>query len=135
MRTLSFDIHSIQRLAGRHEQSIAFYPAKTEVCANLRQKDLSNTLTIGSDDVNSIITCADPTGAGPNIPINIGANSICAPGKTAVRYFLFHGDKFMTLLDLLSVYYLPNRNIFWRPSIGEVEFFVIRREAKSVWLR
>src|ERR1041385_5290369 len=39
VRPLSFDINGVERLAGGHEESVAFLAAETDVGADLRQQD------------------------------------------------------------------------------------------------
>ena len=64
MRSLSFGIDTIDRLAGRHEESIPFGPAEANVRANFGQANLTDAGTIFSrEDMHAIIPITDPTSA------------------------------------------------------------------------
>src|SRR5467141_90569 len=126
MGPLSLDIDGIQRLAGRHKQAIAFWTTEADVAANLRQEDLTDALSVGSEDVHAIVAFANPTEATPNVAVNISANAVGATGKTTIFHLLFRGDKLAPVANLLPVHYVPHSDVFGRASVAKVEFFVIR---------
>src|SRR5262245_3424788 len=81
---LGLDIHRVERLTCRNEESIAFCAAETDVASSFRQDDLSDALTVGCEDVNSVETCSTPTSTGPEVPININTQSV----RTTYQLFI-----------------------------------------------
>src|SRR6267378_809471 len=90
VRTLGFDIDGIQRLARRHEQTVSLWTSKANIAAYFRQKYLSNTLAVRREDMHSVIALTHPTCSGPNVSIDVGADAICATGKTSILNLLLH---------------------------------------------
>src|SRR2546425_3173709 len=104
MRTLSFDVNGVERLAGSHEQAVPFFAAETNVAANLGQKDLPNTLPMWVKDVNAVVTFPDPSCSNPDIAINVGADAIGKSGELSIFHVQFHRRVFPTASKFISVH-------------------------------
>src|SRR5436305_11045568 len=76
MRAARPHVHRVQRLAGHHEQPVSARAAEADVGANLRQPDLADALAGGREDVDAVIPGSAASGAGPDIAVLIGADSI-----------------------------------------------------------
>src|SRR5690606_31036059 len=93
------DVDGVERLAGRHEQSIAFAAPEADVRADLRQSDLADACAVGRKDVHAIVTIADPTGARPHIAILIAPDAV---GETSLPV-PFHADERLWVLQLCAI--------------------------------
>ena|SRR6266481_1555756 len=71
MRALRLDIDGIERLAGRHEQAVSFLAAEADIGAGLGQTDLTDARAIGREHLDAIVAVADPTGADPDVAIDV----------------------------------------------------------------
>ncbi|GIW79027.1 MAG: hypothetical protein KatS3mg105_0834 [Gemmatales bacterium] len=80
MCPLGFDIDGIQRLAGGHEQAVAFFAAKTDIGTDFRQANLADAVAVRGEDVNAIIAFTDPAGRGPDVAVHIRADAVGKAG-------------------------------------------------------
>ena len=76
MCSLNFHVDRIQRLATHHEDAIAFRSAETEIAANLRYADLSNSFSVGRENMDAVVAITDPTGTGPDIPVDVRPDAV-----------------------------------------------------------
>src|SRR5262245_23965417 len=76
VRALRFHVYRIERLAGAHEESVAFGPAKADIGAHLRQENHANSLAGGREDMYAVVSGADPTRADPDITVDVGADTV-----------------------------------------------------------
>src|SRR5438445_6559001 len=79
MRPLGLHIHRIEGLTPSHEQAVALAPAKAQVGADLGQHDLTNAVAIGGKDVHPVKTLTAPASGGPDIPVDVSANTVRHP--------------------------------------------------------
>src|SRR5438477_1495105 len=84
MRPLSFDIDGVERLAGGHEQAVAFLAAETEVGADFREQDHPAALAVGRENVHAVVAVARPTRRGPDVAIHVAEDAVGA-ALAAVR--------------------------------------------------
>jgi hypothetical protein len=94
VRPLGFYIDSVQRLTGRHEQTISFWTAEAYVATNLRQEDLSDALPVRRHDVHAIVPFANPARTCPNVSIDVSTNAISAAGERSIFHLLLHYHEF-----------------------------------------
>src|SRR5262245_22796747 len=77
MRPPRVHIYRVQRLAARHKQPVPLRASEANVRANLRQPDLSDPLSRGSENQNPV----QPRAAArrrPDIPVDIHAKPIAS---------------------------------------------------------
>src|SRR6516165_2996494 len=99
MGAFSTHIDGIERLTGGHEKSIPLFAAETEVGADLRQQDHSDSFSVRGENVHAIIAFAHPSSRRPEIPIDIDANAIGA-AKLSVQ---LHRTEAPLVLELYAV--------------------------------
>src|SRR5262245_11184097 len=102
MRSFGVHVNSVERLAGDHEEPVSLLPSETQVCANLRQHDHSDTLAVPGENVHSIVSSANPTGRRPDIAIRIGSNAV----RAAHFAIEFHRTKAPAFLQLPAIDYV-----------------------------
>src|SRR6266436_2842552 len=76
MRSFGVNIDGVERLARNHEQPVSLFTPKTQIRANLRQHNHTNPLSIGCEDMHTVVAGADPAGGGPDVAISVSADSI-----------------------------------------------------------
>src|ERR1700737_4332283 len=72
---LRFDVERIDRLARRHEESVALGPAETDVGAALGQEDTADQHAVGGEDSDPVLTLAAGK-PGPDIALCVAANAV-----------------------------------------------------------
>src|SRR5262249_33500741 len=85
-RTLRRRVKGIERLARRHEQPIAFRPAKANVAANLRNSNAAEELAVRAPSGDAAI--ADRTSRiarAPQVAIDVGTHAV-GPAFHAVNH-------------------------------------------------
>src|ERR1700752_224803 len=75
-----------------------------------------------------------PTCACPAISIYIGAESVCTTVELSILYLQTHRSKGSSVLQFLTIDYVPHGDSSWPSGINYEELFVIWGETKSVWL-
>src|SRR6185295_9344023 len=108
---LGLDVHRIKRLAGSHEQTISLWATEANVTANLRQENLSDELAVRRKHMHPVVARADPTGAGPNVSVQVRANAISATSSSAMFRFLIRRHKLASVADGLSINHVPDGNV------------------------
>src|SRR5713101_8366550 len=140
MRSLSFHVHRVKRLAGSDEQAVSFRATEADVAAGLRQQDLPYPLSVRREDVNTVVAGADPTGASPDVAIHISSDSIGTANNFSVLRFELHRSEFDTLAQSLGIGYVPDFDvsrrlrIMRRAGVHDVKLLVVLRETKPVRL-
>src|ERR1700682_2419400 len=76
MRALRLHIDRIQRLARRHEQAVALLAAEADIGAGLGQQDLADPGAVRREDLDPVITRADPSRADPDIALGIDPQAV-----------------------------------------------------------
>src|ERR1044071_4210156 len=71
MRPLSLHVHGVDGLTGGHEQAIAPWTAEAQVRTDLRQQDLADPLSFGIEDMDAVVSGADPSRTHPQVPVFI----------------------------------------------------------------
>src|ERR1044071_9853924 len=79
MGTLGLDVDGVERLAGGHEEAVAFLASETEVGADVRKEDHSDAFAFRRKNVNAVVTVARPAGRGPDVAVDVAADAIGAP--------------------------------------------------------
>src|ERR1043166_4510545 len=111
MRALRIHEQCIERLTGRHEQTVSLGAAEADITADFRQQDLANTLSVGRENMDPVIAFPDPTGAGPDVPIDVGADAISHPREAAILHLGFRRNEFAAIPQFRSVDYIPHGNV------------------------
>jgi hypothetical protein len=77
MSATSFHIDCVDGRAGGHKQPISFRSAEADIAADFGQSNLpdANSFT-RFENVNSIISIADPASTRPDISVNIATDPI-----------------------------------------------------------
>lgn len=76
MRTFCIDIERVERLAGDHEEAVPFFSAETQIGADFGQRDHADALAIRREDMDAVVARAGPASSGPNVAINVSADSV-----------------------------------------------------------
>src|SRR5262249_55718626 len=103
VRTLSFYVHRVQRLACGHEETISLWTAKAKVGANLGQKYLPDALSIRSKDVYAVIAFANPSSADPDVAVHIGSDAVRLTRRLSVFHPELHRSELAAVLNLPAV--------------------------------
>src|SRR3990172_2453981 len=80
MRSSCLHEQGIQRLAACHKQAVPLGATKTDIRADFRQADLADAVPVWSEDVDSIVAIANPSGARPDIAVFITTDPIGESG-------------------------------------------------------
>src|SRR4051794_9971750 len=72
------DVHGVERLAGRNEESVAFWATETDVADRFRQEDLSDALALRCEDVDAVKAISGPARARPDVAVHIRADAVSA---------------------------------------------------------
>ena len=76
LRALGVGEDGIERLAGRHKETVLFCAAKAQIGAGLRQMDFSDDFAIGRETVNAIEIFRAPARSGPEIAVGVAPNAV-----------------------------------------------------------
>src|SRR6516162_5552562 len=79
MRALCLHVQGVERLAGGHEETVAFGAAEADISADFREQNLADACAVRRKDMHAVVSLADPAGADPDISINVGANAVGEP--------------------------------------------------------
>ena len=142
MCALRLDVDGVQRLAGGHEQAVAFGAAEADVAADLRQQDLADARAVGGEDVDAVVAVADPAGAAQMLPSMSQRMPSAKPATLlAVRVCIFIEANSRPLRELPAVVDdVPDLDVLRRvgvvrgAGVGDVELLVVGREAEAVRL-
>ena len=132
-----FGINGVETLTAGHEEAITARAAETDVAANFWKNNLSNTLAFRRENVNAIITFANPTGAGPDVAVSITADAIGETGDFLSVEIHLHGSE-LTFVPEFRFVYVPNLDVLGRfrivacAGVGDVNFLVIGGKAETV---
>jgi len=126
------DVDGVDAGAGGHEEAIAFAASEADIGADFGEVDLADTVSVGGEDVNTVITVADPTGTGPDIAVGVATDAVSI--SRVVKSVEFHGGKFFAVLDFALIQNVPDFDVFSISCIGHVELFVVLGEAEAVGL-
>ena len=123
-------IDSVHTGAGGHEEAIAFPASEADIGADFRKVDLADAVSVGGEDVNTVITLANPASTGPDVAVGVTTNAV-----SISRFFKtieFHGGEFLTLAEFGLVVDIPDFDVFALSSIRNVKLFVIVGETQAV---
>src|SRR4051794_41175599 len=79
-RTLGVHIERIDRLAGSHEQAVAFHAAEAEVGAALGQRDPADHHAVGRIDHDAVELGIAHAPAAPQIAVDVAAHAVGRAG-------------------------------------------------------
>src|SRR6266849_3148573 len=135
MRALRLDIDGIERLAGRHEQAVSFLAAEADIGAGLGQTDLTDARAIGREHLDAIVAVADPTGADPDVAIDVDPQSV-RESRLAVEC---HVDQRARVGEFVVVeIVLPDDvlgiGIVRDAGIADIDLFIVMAEGDAVRL-
>ena len=116
MRAGRAHVDRIERLARRHEQTVAARSAEAHVRAVLRQANHSDAFTARRDDLHS------GTRTGPDISIRIAANSI--GGRRRSRSGNIELNEPLPVAQALTVD-VVDADVAARTGVGDIELLVV----------
>src|SRR3954447_23915464 len=76
MRALRLDIDGIKRLARRHEQAVSLLATEAHIGAGFRQANLTDACAVRRENLDAVITFANPARADPDIAIDVDPQSV-----------------------------------------------------------
>src|ERR1017187_8151835 len=79
VRAASAHVDGVNRLAGGHEQAVAFGAAETHVGADFGQQDRADTFAAGREHVHAVIARANPA-----LPSRQGTLPVCPTSPTSI---------------------------------------------------
>src|SRR5690242_12936167 len=117
--SLRLDIDGIQRLAGRHEQSIPLCAAEADVGAVFGKANDPDRDTVGRDDLNARARTR------PQISIGIATHAVCAGrARRRSRYCQLRMTPSVAHARAVNV---VGTNLTAGPGVGDVQDLVIGR--------
>ena len=97
LRTLHVDVERINRRTCAHEKAVALLAPEAEVCAGLRQVDLTNQITIWCVTTHTVLALICPAHATPHVALDIDAypvsnsrRKICGENAAAMTLAIFY---------------------------------------------
>ena len=139
MRAARLDVDGVEARARRHEEPVALRAAEADVGADLRQQNLADALAVlAGENVHPVVARADPAGARPEVALGVAADAVGeARLLRAIGHLQFHRGKFAATAEFFPVN-VPHFDIgrcvliVTPTGVGDVEFFVVGREAEPV---
>ena len=137
MRALRLDVHGVERLAGGHEQAVAFLTAETDVGADFRQQDHPDALAFGRKNVHAVVAVARPARRGPEVAIDVAADAVGAAiaAHRPLADFCFdlsfrhgHVSEPAAVLQFPPVHDLERLDVPRLAGVGDIELLVVGRE-------
>src|SRR5260370_22516297 len=90
MRALRLDIDGIQRLARRHEQAVSLLAAEADIGAGLGQANLTDAHAIRRENLDALITFADPAPSDPDVAVDVDPQPV-PESRLALAFHVDHG--------------------------------------------
>jgi hypothetical protein len=129
---LGFYVEGVERLAGGHEDTIAFGTAEAEIGADFWKMNFAEQGAVGREDVHAVEGLAGPPRSGPDVAIHIAANTIGYAGR--------HIGKDPAIFQAHAIFDIVDANGMrlagvWRfAGVDDVHFSFVGRKTDTVGL-
>src|SRR5262249_55878653 len=93
----------------------------------------------GSKDVYAVVAFANPSGADPDVAVDIGSDAVRLTRRLSVFHLQLHRSELAAVLNLLAIDHVIDLDLFWRlgvvrrAGLGHVQLLVVGRETQTVW--
>src|SRR5690606_34473656 len=110
----------------RHEQPVALAASEADVGADLRQPDLADARAVGGEDMDAVVTVADPAGARPDVPVLVATDPV---SEACLAIPLHAGERLrigkLRAVDVLDPDLALGFRIVRHAGVGDVELLVV----------
>src|SRR5437588_477289 len=101
-------IDGVQGLAGDHEETISPRASEADIGADLRQHDHADALPGRRKNLDAIVARAAAAGAGPDVAIHVGANSV-GQARRFARHL--HIGELLLVTAGLAIHHIEHLNV------------------------
>src|SRR5262245_11154898 len=108
----------IDRMARRHEQAVALGAAEADVGAALRQRNESDRLAGGVENLHAVLLRIAHAPAAPEIAVDVAAEAV----RRAAR---LGGEEGARIGELLAVYVVDADHARGHPGLDDVELLLV----------
>ena len=135
MCAFGLNIDHIDGLACGDVQLVPLDTTKTKVGADFRELNQADSLPLWAEDVNAIVAIANPATRTPDIAFDITTKAIRDATRLGpVLHRHLHACEDTTIGGFLAIHDVIDADFLGAIRVGDVQLFVVRREAEAVWL-